>query len=255
MGYFFEQQGNRFIAGHEARSPWDAKAMNGVLVAGLFGHLFEQQVDFSKMNPGRFTVDIDKPVPHIVDTQVKILREGKRIRVLEARLFLGDEVFARATLSCVRQADLEAFSSAGTSWPTYPAPYEVTEAELTPDYVIAPTAHINHVVNPVETPGHGVVWMNFHYDLLKNQPISSFVQSCMMADMGHGTARALDFNHWLYINIDINMIYYRQPVGDWILVDARMDGDGVGQGMSYSLFADEKGVFGRGLQTLFIERR
>ena len=255
MGYFFEQDGSQFIGGHEARSPWDETAMNGILVAGLFGYLFEQHIDFSKMNPGRFSVDIYKPVPHKVETKVKILREGKRIRVLEARLFLGDEVFARAILSCVRKAELEPFSAAGAVLPSYPAPNETPEAAHTPDYVIAPTAHINHVVNALETPGHGVVWMNFHYNLLQNVPISSFVRSCMMADMGHGTARALDFNHWLYINIDINMVYYRQPVGDWILVDARMDGDGVGQGMSYSLFADEKGVFGRGLQTLFIERR
>ncbi|MGC6472281.1 MAG: acyl-CoA thioesterase domain-containing protein [Parvibaculales bacterium] len=255
MPVFFEKSGNTFIGTDVSKSPWDETALNGVLIGGLFGHLFEHHVDFTAMSPGRLSIDILRPVPLETEWEVRLTRPGKNIQMFEATLHTGGEVHAKAYLSCIRKANMPAFHSPGVDLFNHPLPAEVKPRERSTDYSISPAIHSLSVIDPLDNPGHGVVWMNFHYDMLEGVPVTPFVQACMMADMGHGTSRALDMDHWLFINIDLNIVFNRMPQTSWQLIDARMESHGGGNAIAHSRFADENGFFAMGLQSLFIDKR
>ena len=255
MSVFFEKSGETFIGTPAASSPWDNGALNGVLIGGLFGYLFEQHIDFTLVNPGRLSIDILRPVPLTTKWDLRLTRPGKKIQMYEATLHSDGNVHAKAYLSCIRKADMPAFQSPGLELFDYPLPAEVKPRERSTDYNISPAIHSLSVIDPLDEPGHGVVWMKFHYDIVPGEPVTPFVQACMMADMGHGTSRALDMEHWLYINIDLNIVFNRMPQTDWALIDARMESHGEGNAMAHSRFADENGFFAMGLQSLFIDRR
>ncbi len=255
MSVFFEKSENKFIGTADARSPWDENALNGVLIAGLFGYLFEQQVDFNIMNPGRVTIDILRPVPREVETDVRVVRGGKKVQMLEASLHQQGEVYARAFFTCIRKAKMPVFTSPGQQPFNFPLPSDDRLKLTTLNFIIAPSVYVKPVINAFEIPGHGVIWLNFHYDLFEGAPLTPFVRACMLSDMGHGTARALDARKWLYVNVDINIIFTRMPETKWLLVDARMESEGKGSALAYSQFADEKGFYAMGTQTLFIDKR
>ena len=77
----------------------------------------------------------------------------------------------------------------------------------------------------------------------------------MTSDFCNGLSSILDFRRWTYINADLTVSFARQPVGDWILLDAQTWLGGAGGGIAFAKLADERGYFGRAIQSLVIEAR
>ncbi|MFL6838486.1 MAG: thioesterase family protein, partial [Bradyrhizobium sp.] len=75
------------------------------------------------------------------------------------------------------------------------------------------------------------------------------------ADFSNGTSAALDFREWTFINADLTVSFARQPVGEWILLDGESWIGADGAGVAMSRLADERGYFGRAVQSLVIEKR
>ena len=65
----------------------------------------------------------------------------------------------------------------------------------------------------------------------------------------------LDFRQWTFLNADLSVNFARQPVGDWILLDAESWIGPDGAGLAMARLADERGYFGRAIQSLVIEKR
>ena len=65
----------------------------------------------------------------------------------------------------------------------------------------------------------------------------------------------MDFRRWSYINADLTISFARMPVGEWILLDAQTWLGGAGSGIAFSKLGDERGYFGRAIQSLVIEPR
>ena len=65
----------------------------------------------------------------------------------------------------------------------------------------------------------------------------------------------LDFRDWTFLNADLTVNFSREPVGDWILVDAESRIGADGAGLAMARLADAHGYFGRAVQSLVIERR
>ena len=50
------------------------------------------------------------------------------------------------------------------------------------------------------------------------------------ADFGNGVSRVLDFDRHLFVNTDLTVHLHREPVGEWVLLDARTVADPAGRG-------------------------
>jgi hypothetical protein len=75
------------------------------------------------------------------------------------------------------------------------------------------------------------------------------------ADFCNGTSPVLDFRAWTFLNADLTVSFSRESVGDWILLDAESWIGPDGAGLSMARLADERGYFGRAIQSLVIEKR
>ena len=71
-------------------------------------------------------------------------------------------------------------------------------------------------------PGPGAIWYRADRPLVEGSPLSQAMRAVVAADFCNGTSAALDFRDWTFINADLTVSFARQPVGEWILLDAEI---------------------------------
>lgn len=80
-------------------------------------------------------------------------------------------------------------------------------------------------------------------------------RTLLIGDSGSGVGAALDASHYLFINVDLTVVLHRDPLGEWILLDALTTMGGTGTGLAETLLWDTTGACGTGMQTLLIAPR
>ncbi len=99
------------------------------------------------------------------------------------------------------------------------------------------------------------IWYRVDRPLVEGFAISQAVRAVVAADFCNGTAAALDFRQWTFINADLTVSFARQPQGEWILLDAESQIGSDGAGLATARLADQRGYFGRAVQSLVVEKR
>jgi hypothetical protein len=85
--------------------------------------------------------------------------------------------------------------------------------------------------------------------------VSQAMRALVAADFCNGTGAALDFNTYTFLNADLTVNMAREPVGEWVLLDATSWIGPDGAGLAMARLGDIKGYFGRATQSLVIEKR
>ena len=81
-----------------ANGPWDANSLHGRVVIGLLAHVIEQRHGSDDFVPARLTVDMFR-LPNTttpIEVTTKLVRDGMRIKVVEAEFISGGTRMARA---------------------------------------------------------------------------------------------------------------------------------------------------------------
>ena len=95
---FFRPDGDRFIPNLISRGPWSPNNLHGRVVIGLLGAEIERRHGGPDYMPARLTVDMYRmPDLSPVDVVTRVVRDGKRIKVIDAEFFSGGVSMARAT--------------------------------------------------------------------------------------------------------------------------------------------------------------
>ncbi len=209
------------------------------------------------MQIARVTIDLMRPVPLTPLTiQTEVLREGRKIQLCAVRLLAGDVVVVGATMLKIR-----------AQAPPLPAEIADPPVELPgPDQSRPEPAQFSS--SPFVTgislraargrfgvPGPGAIWYRVDRPLVEGLSVSQAMRAVVAADFCNGTSAALDFRQWTFINADLTVSLARQPVGEWILVDAESLDRSRGAGLATARLADIVGYFGRAVQSLVIEKR
>ncbi len=87
---FFSKRGDAFIPNQVSNGPWDPNSMHGRVVIGLLAHVIEERHGSAEFVPARLTVDMFR-LPNImtpVEVTTNLIRDGKRIKVVEAEFIL-----------------------------------------------------------------------------------------------------------------------------------------------------------------------
>lgn len=83
-------------------------------------------------------------------------------------------------------------------------------------------------------PGPGAVWFRLERPMIEGQANSPAMRAVVAADFCNGVSSVLDFRAWTFVNGDLSVNLARDPVGDWVLLDAEMwlgpDGSGIACG-------------------------
>ena len=104
-------------------------------------------------------------------------------------------------------------------------------------------------------PGPATAWMRMRVPLVAGEEPTPLQRVMAAADTGNGVSAMLDWNRYLFINVDLSVHLGRMPEGEWICLNAVTHPEPHGVGLTETVLLDERGPIGRAAQTLLIDRR
>jgi hypothetical protein len=257
---FYERDGELFRATELTRGPWDPGAQHAGPPAALLGHELEGLPDAEDFQVGRVTFEILRSVPIApVRVEARVVRPGRRVQLLEAELSDADgEVLMRARAWRIRTAEVDVPSEAIVASEPPPPPDQAAAANFFPtgqEHGYHSAMEVRFVSGEWVEPGPATVWLRMRQPLVAGEEPTPLQRTLVVADVGNGVSASLDFDHFLFINVDLTAQLERMPVGEWIGIDAVTLPQRSGVGSSDSVLYDEDGRIGRALQTLLISER
>ena len=248
MDAIYRVDGDRVVTSPNAAGPWDISMQHGSAPAALVVWAAEAIPTPQPMRIARVTIDLMRPVPVAPLTlETEIVREGRKIQLCAIRLLAADVVVVGATILKIRTQDLPV---------ELPGPDQAREEQ--PDFSSSPFVtgiSMRAARGRFGVPGSGAIWYRVDRPLVEGSKMSQAMRAVVAADFCNGTSAVLDFQAWTFINADLTVSFARQPVGDWILLDAESWIGPDGAGLAMARLADQRGYFGRAVQSLVIEKR
>ena len=252
----FVAQNGRFIATELARGPWDPGAQHGGAPAALLMRTLEALPAAERLMIARVTYEFLRPVPLgelVVDASV--LRPGRRVQLLEASLSSPDGLeLVRARALQVRVA--EAPPSDLDDAP--PGPEGGSENDFRPPHrpMFAPDAiEIRFVQGGFGPGGPSTGWFRMAVPVVAGEEASPLQRLAAAGDFGNGISAVLPWDEYVFINPDLTLYIEREPVGEWIGLQAQTTIASGGIGTSESVLFDERGRVGRAIQALLVAPR
>jgi hypothetical protein len=263
----------------QARGPWDPRALHGGAPAALFTSAFERLQPGGDLRIARLGFEFLRPIPLApLMLSTRIVRPGRRVQELAGELRTGQdgdasagELVCRANALRVREipADVppsappEGAEQTGEQTPrTEPAmapPESGTAVRFSLDgsgeASFAASAMEMRWLDDPRALGPGRVWMRLRHPLLPGEPLTPLARLAGTADFGNGVSAVLPFERFLFINADLTIHLQRQPLGEWIGLDARTLLHAGGTGLAESVLHDVHGPVGRAFQTLVVQPR
>ena len=253
----FRIDGNRVVTGPDAAGPWDPRMQHGSAPAALVVWAAEAIATPVPMQIARVTIDLMRPVPVAPLTfETEVLREGRKIQLCAVRLRAADVVVVTATVLKIKTQALTLPPDVADVAVTLPGPDQARE-EL-PDFSSSPFVKgisLRAARGRFGVPGPGAIWYRVDRPIVDGSPVSQAMRAIVAADFCNGTSAVLDFRQWTFLNADLTVNFARQPVGEWILLDAESWIGPDGAGLAMARLADAHGYFGRAIQSLVIEKR
>jgi Thioesterase-like superfamily len=254
----FVRDGDRGVCATQlARGPWDPSTQHGGAPAGLLMRAFEALPAPDELALARVTYEFLRPVPlGRLEVRSSVLRPGRRVQLLEASIFSpdGNEV-VRARALQVRHADAD---QASTPLPPPPSADEADPSDFSPvgrPMFGTDAMEIRFAAGQFYALGPSTGWFRFRVPLVAGEPTSSMQTLAAAADFGNGISAIVPWDDHLFINPDLTLYVERQPIGEWICVQAETRILSGGVGIAESRLFDERGQVGRAMQALLVSRR
>ena len=101
---FFTKDRDAYIPTPIASCPWDPKSLHGRVIIGLLAFAIEERHGADDFVPARLTVDMFRlPDLSPIEVKTKLIRDGLRIKVVEADFFSRGVAMARASCQLLRK--------------------------------------------------------------------------------------------------------------------------------------------------------
>jgi hypothetical protein len=104
-------------------------------------------------------------------------------------------------------------------------------------------------------PGPAAVWTRPACALVEGEPITPVEHLLVMTDAASGISHELDWQRFMFVNVDLNLALMRPPRGEWMCMDAVTRLSGTGAGQCFAELYDADGLLGRSSQALLVEPR
>jgi Thioesterase-like superfamily len=257
MEPIFRVDGNRAVTSPDAAGSWDPRMQHGSAPAALVVWAAEAIPTPVPMHVARVTIDLMRPVPVAPLTiESEVLREGRKIQLCGVRLKADDVTVVSASVLKIRQQTAELPADIADLPLDFPGPDACLVEPV--DQASSPFARcisMRAARGRFGQLGPGAIWFRVDRSLIAGSAVSQAMRAVVASDFSNGTAPALDFSQWVFINADLTVSLAREPIGDWILLDGESWIGPAGGGLAMSRLADQRGYFGRAVQSLVIEPR
>ncbi|QEN16473.1 thioesterase family protein [Mycolicibacterium sp. ELW1] len=249
---FFVTDGSRYLPTSLARGPW-GPSLSGNYVGGLLARAVERQAADGDLRPARLTVDLLRPVAlQPLEVRSSVIREGRRLRVVDAVMTQNEVVVARASALFLRPSEYavhEVWSTpiAMPAIPAEPAVLDDGVPMLLHSYGRDPVAGSPGVgVTEWRHDGQKFAWLRETKLLVDDEPLSPFTRVVMAADV------TSSLTHWgtdglHFINVDYTVTLSRLPEGEYIGLAAMTHYGHGGIATGVATLFDERGPIGSGM--------
>ena len=251
----FERRGDAFFATDLARGPWDPNAQHGGAPAALLGGELERLDPRPDMRIVRITYELLRPVPlGELRVETQIVRPGKRVQLLEATLRdpKGTEL-VRARAVRVARAPLGAGTPAEET-PPLPDTVQTATPPWNPRSLPGGAVELRYVQGQPGDRGPRTVWFRLRVPVIAGEQPTPLQRLLVAADFPNGISNELDWHQWIFINPDLTVYIEREPVGEWVALQAHTQITENETALAQAALFDASGRIGRSLQSLYIAR-
>lgn len=261
MSYVYRIEGPIAHAQPCSAGPWDPGLQHGGAPAALIAWAVERmpmREPHVEMQVVRMTFDLLRPIPVApLEIKIDVQREGRKIQVCNVTLSHEGVACVRATVLKVRRTEMELPEHVVDEQVILPGPEQGRESKIRfSNYEqFATGVTLRSVRGEFGELGPGALWFRAHRPIIADEPITPLMRAAMTGDFCNGVSAVLNFDEWTFINADLTISLARMPVGEWILLDAQTWLGDHGAGLAFAKLGDERGYFGRAIQSLVIERR
>jgi hypothetical protein len=214
---YFAADGEAFVPGPQACSPWSPDMLHGRLLAGLAARAVEKLYAEDVFQLARLTVDLFRAPPVApVGVDASLVRAGRRVRAAECRFSIEGQEVARAYALLLRRGE----QPTGRVWTS--APWSVPGPEELPppppsDEPRGFGAPELRLISPggFTVVGQKSVWLRERRALVAGEPLSPAARVAMAADLANPLANWSDAG-LQFINADLTVHLVRGPASEWI---------------------------------------
>lgn len=251
---------DRFAPSELARGPWDAGAQHGGAPAALIARAVERTESAVPMDVVRLTYEFLRPVPLTpLDVRTRVLRDGKRVQLVEATLHADEVEVARATALRIRSEAVPAPAAEpeppAHGGPTDSAPIDMPAFDAGPTMFARDGMEVRFAQGAFADVGPAFAWFRLRHPLVAGEVPSPLQRLAAAGDFGNGIATAVPWATHVFINPDLTLYVERLPQGEWVGLDAVTRVGEAGIGVSDSALYDEHGRIGRAQQGLYVAER
>jgi hypothetical protein len=251
---FFTKDRDAYVPTPIASGPWDPNSLHGRVITGLLAFVIEQRHGADDFVPARLTVDMFRlPNMSPIEVKTRVVRDGLRIKLVEADFISGGVAMARASCQLLRQTR----NAPGLIWslPNWdvPAPTDIAVPE-NPRLNMHGKWTTRPIVGAMGALGPRRLWMSEVRDLVEGAPLTPFVRAAVAADFASPFANAGDQGLG-YINSDVTLYLHRLPIKEWIGFEVvnHQSADGVAIGECF--LYDEQGPIGSSTVAALAQRK
>lgn len=254
----FVRDGDHYRATELGLGPWYETALHGGAPAALLAHEVTAAAPDPSLRLARLTCEFVRPVlmgPLAV--RVDVVRPGRRLSVLDAFLLDGDGTeVTRARAVLLRPSQVGEPTLA-------PPPFPGPEQGRPNDFhrgggrtMFATHAiEIRFVEGSFREPGPATAWFRLRHPLVAGETPTGLDLVAAAGDFGNGIASVLSWDQHVFINPDLTLYVEREPVDEWVALQARTRVQAGSVAVAESVLWDREGQIGRAIQSLLVDRR
>ncbi len=239
-------------------SPWDRQAQHGGPPTALLAHAMCLLDPDPRFRLARITVEFLGVLPRSdIRVEAQVARPGRRIRMLEAVMYSGEQsvALARAWQIAVQESAETIPARAKGENASLPAeqPQEYF-AELA-DWGYGKSIEWRWEDGAYSVPGPATVWTRVRLPLIEGEPLLAVERALIIADSANGVSAELPLDRWLFVPPGINVTLHRYPESEWVRMAAETTLAADGLGSTLGLLGDALGPIGTVAQPLLVAPR
>ena len=251
----FVRDGETYTASELALGPWFEGALHGGPPAALMAHVLAAHAP-ERLRLARITLELVRPVPvGPLSVTVQTVRPGRRVTLLDGSLHgqVEDEFIevlrARALFLVPTESDATPVQA-----PPFPGPEEGRPNDWThPTPMFATDGmELRFVEGAFREVGPSVAWFRLAAPLIAGEPTLGLDRVVAAGDFGNGISTAVPWDGHIFINPDLTVFTEREPVDEWVALQASTRVQRGSVAMAESVLWDRRGRIGRAVQTLLV---
>lgn len=256
----FVRDGPGWLPTGYSRGPWSPDALHGGPVAALLAREVERVEAPDPVRLTRLTVELLRPVPlEPLRLTAEALRPGRKVSTVDVRVERADDgqVLAIARAQRIRTAEVDFPDEGDTEVPDLPD--ELLDLSGWPG--ADQTAFHSHAVEHrflrgmFGDAGPAFDWTRLRVPVVPDEEPTGWQRAAATADFTNGISSVVPFDgRAMFINPDLTVHLWREPVGEWVGTDAvtRTAPDGIG--LAHTTLWDRTGRIGLAAQSLLLDR-